>query len=390
MSTLRDGKTFIISIKQKYPQYKDVDDVTLLSMMQKKYPEYRDVSLDSVPNSENLLQRAISGSVAGIPSAVAPGVNRPEDALPMIAQFGTDFAMKATPQGRIASLTPGVPMATTVGATTGAEGIRQFTKGLRGEKPNYGKMGETALITAGTEGIGRTAETAFFRSEIGKTAIKGAKKRLGQALEKLFEVAKNDPTISIMKDDLVGFLEYISEGIPFKIGPQATGFKNVINTIRKNFPDTLGPREIAHTENILGDIASFDPTKSGELKNKLANISVKEARSQISGLVDDMGIAAGVPEVKLAGKEAHLAQKKYSSKKQGLAEIVSNRVTRPGVVGGAVGKLSGNPLLGFGVAGADLLMQSEPVKNALYNLIVRSGASRGSRVGISELLRKSA
>ena len=67
------------------------------------------MEIGTIPKTENLLQRAINRAinfaVAGLPSAVSPSVNRPEDALPLLAQFGTDFAMKATPEGRIASLT---------------------------------------------------------------------------------------------------------------------------------------------------------------------------------------------------------------------------------------------------------------------------------------------
>ena len=355
-------------------------DWILDTAFQKKYGD--------IPNSENLLQRAINFSVAGLPSAVSPAENRPEDALPMITQFGTDMAMKSTPQGRMASLIPGIPMAATTLATTGAEGIRQGTKALRGEGFNIGEIGKTAAITAGTEAVGRTAENALFRTEIGKSAIKGAKKHLGNALNRLFEVARTNPTISIMKDDLLGMLDSAYQNIPFKIGPQSSGLRKVVSTIRNEFPDIIGPQEISATENMLGDIASFDPTKAGSMKNKMANIAVKEGRTQTSGLLEDMAQEAGVPEVKTASREAHLTQKKYASKKQGLAEVVSNRVTRPGVIGGVVGKASGNPLMGFGAAGADLLFQSEPIKNFLYNLIVKSGISRGSRVGISEVIRK--
>ena len=112
----------------------------------------------------------INFGLAGFPAAVNPS-SRPEDTFPMIAQFGTDSALKASPQGRIASLIPGVPLAATTLATTGAEALRQGTKALRGEGGNIGEIGKTAAITAGTEAFGRTAENFLFRTQIGKQVV---------------------------------------------------------------------------------------------------------------------------------------------------------------------------------------------------------------------------
>jgi hypothetical protein len=66
---------FAKRIKQKYPQYKDVDDTELVNKMIEKYPEYRDrVQLEPVKKKDqsiaslgaSILQQSVSGS--GVPS----------------------------------------------------------------------------------------------------------------------------------------------------------------------------------------------------------------------------------------------------------------------------------------------------------------------------------
>ena len=48
------GITFFSSIKDKYPQYKDMDDLELAKKIIAKYPQYKNsVNLDSVKKKEN-------------------------------------------------------------------------------------------------------------------------------------------------------------------------------------------------------------------------------------------------------------------------------------------------------------------------------------------------
>ena len=63
----RDAQTLIQGFRQKFPQYKDVDDSTLLSGIQKKYPQYADISMDSLPKSQNFIERAINLSSRATP-----------------------------------------------------------------------------------------------------------------------------------------------------------------------------------------------------------------------------------------------------------------------------------------------------------------------------------
>lgn len=387
----RNAQTFLTNLRQKYPQYNSYDDITLMSQIKKKYPEYSDISQTDIPKSENVLQNAIKNAginfaVAGLPSAVNPS-SRPEDALPPIAQFGTDSALKSTPEGRIASMIPGVKFAATIGATTGAEGVRQGTKYLRGEGFNPSEIAKTAGTTALTEGAGRLGEKALFGTEIGKDVVAGAKKNLGEALGKLFEVAKTNPSIQIAKADLLGFLEHAYDKVPFKIGPQANGLGKVIKTISEKFPDMIGPKEISDTENMLGDIANFNAEAGGALKNKAANLATKEARRDVSTTLEHMANQAGVPEVSTASKEAHLAQKFNSPGKPGLAQNIGSKVGMPAAIGALAGGLTHSPAIGGAAALGDILMQHEPIKNFLYNLIIKSGASRAGRVGVNQVIR---
>lgn len=369
-------------------QSPDIQDKIVQELAQERYGK--------IPNTGNFLENAIRGvknrsinfAVAGLPSAVSPAENRPEDALPAIAQFGTDSLMDATPEGRIAGLIPGVKLAATVGATTGAEGLRQSTKALRGEKFDVGQIGKTAGMTAATEAIGRTGENLLFRTQIGKDVIGGAQKRLGGELKKLFDAARNNPSLQVAKADLVGYLEHAFEQVPFKIGAKAKGFGKVIDTVKDTFPEIIGPEEIAHTENMLGDLAEFSAEKSGKLKNKAANVQVKNARSYASGLQDHIATEAGMPGVVTASKEVSAAKKAYQPEKKGIADLIAQKVGGPGALGALVGAVTKNPVYGAVAGAADLALGSEGVRNNLYKYIVKSGASKTGRVGITEYLKK--
>lgn len=340
-----------------------------------------------IPNTENFLQNAIKNSginfaVAGFPSAMNPE-SRPEDALPIVAQAGTDFAFNATPQGRIAGLTPGAKYGATVGATGIAEVMRQGAKGMRGEGFDLGEAGKNTAITAGTEALGRGVESAVFRSQIGRDAISGAQKRLGEGIRKLITFAEQNPGFRVFRDDVLGMIDETMTNV-LPVGPQASALRRTRSAIA-NMPDEIGPQEIANIENTLGGVANFNPSQ--QVKNKAANLSAKESRGRVSGLLDSMGDSAGIPEVALASKEAHKAYSVYQPKKKGIMDLI-NRKIGSGILGTATAAVTKNPLIGAGVGFADLILQSPAVQDALYKAFVKSGASKTGRVGVSEVIKR--
>jgi len=360
------------------PEFIQFDEVTQDSIldiaMQKKF--------GTVPKTNKLLDSAVNFSVAGIPSAVNPD-SRPEDALPMIAQAGTDSMFNLSPQGRIAGLIPGAKYGSTVGATGIAELMRQGAKAMRGEGFNLKEAGKNTAITAGTELLGRGAENLMFRSQIGREAIGGAKKRLGEGIQKLIGFSEKNPGLRILRDDIIGMIDRTTKKV-LLVGPQASAMRRIRAAIT-NMPEEIGPQEIANIENTLGGIAEFNPFK--DVKNKAANIAAKESRGKVSGMLDSMAESAGMSEVPLASKEVSKAYNTYKPRKKGIMDLISGKIGA-GVLGTAAGALTKNPLIGAGVGIADLLFQSPGIQDALYKGIVKSGASKGGRVGISEVIKR--
>ena len=69
MAPIRDAQTLLSGYRTKYPRYKDVDDATLLGAIQKKYPAYKDVSLQTIPNTESFLEKAIKTAGLFVPQS---------------------------------------------------------------------------------------------------------------------------------------------------------------------------------------------------------------------------------------------------------------------------------------------------------------------------------
>lgn len=357
---------------------------------------YEDLITGEIPKTENFLQKAINNSggfrnaavnmaVGGIPSAVNP-TSRPEDALPMIAQTGTDFAFNATPQSRALGVIPGVKYGATVGATTAAEGIRQGAKALRGEGGSLEEVKKTGLETAAIEGAFRGGEQLMFRSQIGKDLIKGANKRVGQAVGKLGEFVDQNPGLRVMRDDIVGFLDSAIEKVA-PVGPQASALRRMRRFIT-GLPEELGPQDVQNLKNSFSDIAEFKPEKSGAIKNKAANVAAKQTRGHLKDTLNILGDYADVP-ISASNKEAQLAQTFYggSQKKKGIGDIIKKGAISS-AVGGGVGYNQKDPWTGVGAGLLTMAGQSEGLRNFLYNLIVKSGASKAGRVGISEAIRQ--
>ena len=350
-----------------------------------------------IPNAEESIKRATGGlknaavnfAVGGLPSMVNPTA-RPEETLPGLAQFGTDFAFNLTPQGRAAGAIPGVKYGATVGATTAAEGLRQGAKALRGEGGDLKEVGKTALGTAAIEGLFRGGEKALFKSQIGKDLIGKAKGRLGDSIKELTKVVEQNPGLRVLKSDIVGMLDAITQKMP-KVGPKAGQLKALKNTIINDYPDELDPEYLFNIKNTLGDIATFDPRIKGELKNKAADAAAKESGGNMSTLLGNIGEYGNVP-IKEGLQETSRTIKNFGSRKKSMEEIMKDVIlTRalPAIgVGGATGYSQKDPVAGALGGITTLLAGSNMVKDLGYNLFVKSGASKAGRIGISEMMRK--
>ena len=115
----RDAQTLIQGFRQKFPQYKDVDDSTLLSGIQKKYPQYADISMDSLPKSENFLERAINMSSRTTPVGASALDSVPET-LKSLFQIG---------QGTVGNLPQNVVENPVTTAMSGLPGVQMKAGG---------------------------------------------------------------------------------------------------------------------------------------------------------------------------------------------------------------------------------------------------------------------
>jgi len=338
-----------------------------------------------IEKSEGMLQRVINASLTGPSGFSGPESARAEEALPMAAQIGTDYSFNITPQGRAAGVIPGVKYGATVAATTAGEGLKQGVKQLRGEPFDYGKVAETGLTTAGVEGLFRGANQALFKSQIGKEVVGGAKKTLSDVISRLDDVIESNPGLKVAKYDVIGFLDQVMQKV-HPVGAQASALKRMRSHIlSKKVPNTLSASEVSNLKNAFSDIAEFRPDRAGVIKNKAADVTAKETSSYLGGLLEGMGEYGGVP-VKEAMSGSSRAYKHYPTKKKGIKDVIKN-VLIPASVGGAYGFKEKDPVGGLMAAVGTSALGSNTLRNLLYNVLVKSGASKAGRVGISEIIR---
>ena len=161
-----DTRQFGQSIKQKYPQYQNIDDETLGSRMLEKYPQYRDRITTVSAQGQNAQQPDLLSKIAGVGKGaaefLAPRVTSMIQNLPEVARKASPFEYaKNHPVSSVGEAVSQLPQAMVEG----------FGKGVL--DPAAGVAGEIApwLIPGGTFGKG-VKGAAKFGGTIG--ALRGA------------------------------------------------------------------------------------------------------------------------------------------------------------------------------------------------------------------------
>lgn len=310
-------------------------------------------------------------SAAGIPE---------EDALPMIGQG-------------IGSFASGFPGAGFVGATGGAtlgQGARQAFKSLRGEKPDFGKMGTEALTTGAIEGATRGFGNVFFRKQIANEALNGLSKKLIE----MKDAMANNPNLKAPIYDIYHNINQAFNALPepMQSGSVATKLKSWMKYMSNK--SELSAKDLIMLEEDLGKAANYGEVKKGifmpatEIPNSATNAIAREGRSRVSGVVDNLAEIGG--------------QKGFKETSKKLSKAISKSKeldpTKPygswsGRMGAAIGTsaLTGSPLMGVGAYALEKTLQNPGLRNALFAMTKNPVVSNIGKVGklsASEIARQ--
>lgn len=309
-------------------------------------------------------------SAAGIPE---------EDALPMIGQG-------------IGSFASGFPGAGFVGATGGAtlgQGARQAFKSLRGEKPDFGKMGEEALTTGAIEGATRGFGGVVFRRQVANEALGNLTKKLSQMKESLSANPELKAPIYELYSHINDAFEALPE--PMKTGRVASRLKKWANHMSTR--NSLTAKDLIMMEEDLGKAASYGEMSKGafvqpEIPNVATNKIAKSARNKVSGMVDELAETSGQ---KGFGKTSKKISKLLQDPDKTDITKTTGNVFGQLAAGGAVGGLTQNPIMGLATFTAMRAAQSPQARNLAFKALrspIGTAVDAGTKLSLSELARR--
>lgn len=207
MATNRDAQTFLLKIKEKYPQYAQYDDATLMSKIKEKYPQYGDITPNTIPSSEGLLERSVKPFMS-------------QSDVPKVAFQTAQGALGNLPQNIVENpLTTSLSGVPGVQAKFGAQissGIKKLIMGGNAVEPETTEFSEKYLepetvggkilgtvgnIAGGSIlpliGAGKVAKSAIKGLDVGgaernlSDVVYGGGKEVSSRIQDLFSSAKN-------------------------------------------------------------------------------------------------------------------------------------------------------------------------------------------------------
>lgn len=393
----RDPKTFLIKIKEKYPQYNQYDDATLLSKIQEKYPQYSDIKLGGVENTNNFLKRAIDSNRIGslpltglgmIPStgsealdagkvAIRNTINPLGDTGPigfganLVDQKGTnlinDPSLKSnieegltpeTPYGK--SLDSGMKIAPWAmlgleGASAGAKGIGKFlSKGNLPEEINTTKSSIQDIIKMGPGKVKSRVGDIFneFQSEFGKRLESINSKMTSDSFSKVLESTANDLGGSDIPGSIgnrVSMMAKEIKGTPRSFDPKE------IQIQAKTIMDSLGANTMAKAKfyNNFTNVLSDEVPELASLKSQYAPVFdiAKQSKKINSGALRDVASDKIGPEQlgevtqaqQMMGDNPNIVEQAYAggaklrSQQNELQKIIGRQKTAKIAGAGALG-----------------------------------------------------
>ena len=352
-TSARDAQTFLIKVKEKYPQYKDYDDATLFSAIQKKYPQYRDVQMGTIPNVNKLIDSAI-------PKNPLPFFRGSD--VPKVAFQGAQGAVGNAPQNIVEN-----PMMTAMGGLpstqfkSGAQGITglkslflggdkiepestEFSEQYLEPETVGGKIAGTVANIAGGGFIpGMFAAKGVLKTLFGKQmARKGLPKataNLSESLQKVILKSSADPhKLGVPKNEVIKVLEEGLSKSKAPHGEQKATFQRWISVLKSDkfkSKNMLDADDISQIETAFGKAAKYGKT----VNDPILQQSAKGVNRYASQRLDLISEKAGVPEfISRSAEKSKLlrASKAKPNYLQGLIRKVVE-LGAAGIVGGAIG-----------------------------------------------------
>jgi len=347
----RDAQAALREFRKRWPQYEGVDDATLLSSLQKKYSEYRDLSLSTISEPNNFLERAISASVQG-PIGLTGGGRRAEDVAVPFSQLASE-GFRRTPLGKLPGASSVIPALFTGIAESGRQGVR----GLRGENVDLGDVLKSMGTAFATESIFKSPQF-IFRRGVQRAAREKALRQLPKANVNLSTSIKNLKATGLVTNKS-GILEPLENGfnsISFQSGPQAAALKRWIK-ILKSKDEGLDIQTLTEMENSLGSVAKFGSKGEG-VSNPAMNALARKVRGIVSERLDQLGRQAEIP----IRETSRVVSTLKTKRSQRLPEETMLESILPSRVATTLGRVTSSPLgqaiqKGLSVGSAEAIRQ---------------------------------
>lgn len=303
-----------------------------------------------------------------------------EDVLPMVGQGVGGMATGFTGSGFLGA---------TTGATLG-QGARQVFKTLRGEKPDFGKMGSEALTTGAVEGITRGAGNVVFRRQIANETLGNLGKKLGEMKESL----SSNPNLKVPTYDLYSHMTNAFDTLPepMKTGKVAQRLKAWSKYLSSK--SDVSAKDLISMEEDLGKVASYGEMSKGafiqpsEIPNVATNKIAKSTRNKVSETVDALAESSGQ---KGFGKTSKKISKLLKDPDKTDVTKTHGNVFGQLAAGGAVGGLTQNPLAGLATFTAMRALQSPQARNLAFKALrspVGAVVDSGTKLSLSEIARR--
>lgn len=303
-----DYNSFADSIKQKYPQYNNVDNLALAQKMVQKYPQYASKVSFNDPQKENYLQK-----VGTFVNKIFPG-KQVGEAIGTLGGLGITAAKEKlgmVPQGTTAQYDTSSPTPLQVGGDIAQGALTVAAPGISGESA-LGKIGANAALGAGLGAAGGIANKGSVKDVVKQGAIGGATggafSAVGEGMKYLSENAprwftklalpklKDIPDSTYLANNAGGFTRTPQDIVNYTLeNTKAGSLKSIYNksnrTISSYGNQIQGVLKLPHYADETGKVSDIIPNVISQLPNAeldsngIANI-VKRVVPGSKSLVD--------------------------------------------------------------------------------------------------------
>lgn len=307
------------TIKQKYPQYKDIPDAELGQKMITKYPQYKDMvapgsptpakkGADVLGTTEKIVGNIFPGRQVGnaIGTLAGYGITAGKEALGMVPKGTTgQYDLKGpSPLQTVGDVTKGAALIGGLGATAPASILGNIAQGA-----GFGALsgaGQAATQTSGKflptgKDVGQIAKGAAIGGAVGG-AISGATSAIGKLVERSGDKIINTAIKPTKADIADGFnIQTIKDN---NLGGSLSTMYDKTEAQMNDLTQQLN-QKLANSDATVDLNNVFDNTVKSMSGNKLksfgSNTSVEKALQQLKGEITNVSEdgALSIPQAQL-------------------------------------------------------------------------------------------